>query len=265
VSFQNITNGNGNTSRPVSLTVNEIPSNRAPLANAGLDQTVSEGVVVSLNGSGSSDPDGDPLTFQWVQASGIPVQLSNPNIANPTFTAPTGLTQNEVLTFQLTVSDGQLSSVPDSVSITVLMAQPSSNIAPLATVTASSETVRYGQQAIKAVDGVIDGWPGDSTREWATYAEGGGAWIRLTWSRSYAVDRVVLYDRPNLNDHLLSGTLSFSDGSTLQVGPLNNAGAGVEYGFPTKVITSLMLTVNGVSNATENIGLAEIQVFGSQQ
>jgi hypothetical protein len=136
------------------------------------------------------------------------------------------------------------------------------NIASLASVTASSETPQYGQSAIKAVDGVIDGWPGDYTREWATAGERSGAWIRLGWSSPYVVDRVILYDRPNANDQILQGTLTFSDGSTIQVGPLDNEGGAVEYTFASKVTTSLTLTVVQASSYTANVGLAEIAVFG---
>ena len=241
-------------------------SNRPPKVNAGYDQTAAEGMVVYLDGSGSSDPDGTPLSFQWVQTSGIPVQLSNANTAHPTFTAPTGLVMDEVLTFQLVVSDGQFTSIPDSVTITVLASQPTYyNIAPLATVTASSEYVSRGSLAIKAVDGIVDGFPppGDYTREWATLGQRVGAWICLVWNVPYAVDRVILYDRPNIIDQILSATLSFSDGTTVQVGPLNNEGYGVEYVFAPRVITSLMLTVTGVSSTTGSVGLAEIEVFGS--
>ena len=44
-------------------------------------------------------------------------------------------------------------------------------------------------------------------------------------------DKVVLYDRPNLNDQILSATLTFNDGSTVQVGPLDNGGAAVRSRF----------------------------------
>ena len=177
-------------------TENIVGANQPPIVNAGVDQAVTQGDVVYLDGSQSKDPDGTALSFQWVQRSGPTVQLSNPASVNPSFTAPTGLTQDETLTFELVVSDGQLSSLPDSVNVQVYSQQP--NIAPLATVTASSETTQYGQTAVKAVDGVIDGYPGDYTKEWATAGEQNGAWLKLTWSVPYSVSRVILYDRPNL-------------------------------------------------------------------
>ena len=111
--------------------------------------------------------------------------LTNPTSTSPTFTSPTGLPKNEDLVFELVVSDGQFTSVPDAVTVTVQAAQPL-NIAPLAAVTASSETPP--SLAIKAVDGVIDGYPGDESREWATLGEGVGAWIQLDWTGSYLVD-----------------------------------------------------------------------------
>lgn len=43
----------------------EIRGNRGPTADAGPDQSVLVGELVVLDGSGSSDPDGDPLTYTW--------------------------------------------------------------------------------------------------------------------------------------------------------------------------------------------------------
>jgi len=96
------------------------PTNRAPTANAGAAQTVNEFAQVTLNGSGSSDPDGTTLTYSWTQQSGTNVALSDASIASPTFDAPdvTAVNTPEVLRFQLTVSDGSLSST-DTVDITV--------------------------------------------------------------------------------------------------------------------------------------------------
>ena len=127
------------------------------------------------------------------------------------------------------------------------IAVPSTNVAPLATVTASSDNPADGQTAVKAVDGVIDGFPGDYTREWATNGQGVGAWINLAWSSPKTLTSVSLYDRPNLDDQIAGGTLSFSDGSSLPVGALPNNGAALTLNFATKTVTSLRLTVDAVA------------------
>lgn len=97
----------------VNVTVNAV--NRAPTANAGADQDVSRGSVVQLNGSGSTDPDGDTLSYSWTQISGASVTLSSRTAVNPTFTASTVGT----LEFQLVVNDGTVSSTADTVVVRV--------------------------------------------------------------------------------------------------------------------------------------------------
>lgn len=92
--------------------------NTPPSANAGTDQSVSEGDAVNLDGSASSDPDGDGITFSWTQTAGTAVTLSDATASQPTFTAPDVTPSGETLTFQLEVSDGSLSST-DTVDILV--------------------------------------------------------------------------------------------------------------------------------------------------
>ena len=95
-------------------------ANNSPTADAGPDQLgVWEGALVTLDGGGSSDPDGDTLRFRWNQYSGEPVMLSSPDIVNPTFTAPEGLTADAVLSFRLLVTDPEGRFDSDTVTITV--------------------------------------------------------------------------------------------------------------------------------------------------
>lgn len=115
------TSGNTGSIRYLAL---EIDSNAGgsgnypPNADAGIDQTVNEGATVNLNGTGSSDPDGDPLTYQWVRLSGPTVTIVNSNTATPYFTAPQ-VSSTQVVVIQLTVDDGHGNQDSDTVNITV--------------------------------------------------------------------------------------------------------------------------------------------------
>ena len=85
------------------------------------------------------------------------------------------------------------------------------------TVSASSQNTSTGQSAVKAVDGVASGYPGDATREWATVGGEAGSWIQLVWASPVTIDRVVLYDRPNVDDRVTGGSLGFSSGAAVAV------------------------------------------------
>ena len=95
-------------------------------SGAGTPQTVHSGALVTLNGTGS-DPDGDQITYHWVQLSGPPVALASGDTAAPSFTAPS-LSGAADLVFQLTVSDGILSGM-DTVTVTVFNDQPRCDLA----------------------------------------------------------------------------------------------------------------------------------------
>jgi hypothetical protein len=78
-----------------------------------------EGTVVSLNGSASYDRNGDGITYQWRQVSGPSATLIGPNVAQPAIVAPSGLSADVVLEFELIVGDGAVLSAPDAVRVTV--------------------------------------------------------------------------------------------------------------------------------------------------
>jgi len=106
--------GGGGNSPPPS------PANSVPIANAGVNQTVSGGVLVTLNGTASSDPDGSIASYAWTQTGGTPaVTLSSGAASQPTFTAPV-VVNASALTFSLVVTDNRgAASAASSVTVTV--------------------------------------------------------------------------------------------------------------------------------------------------
>ena len=103
------------------------PANNPPEADAGFDQTVAVGDTVSLDGSGSSDPDGDPLTYQWSLSSvptGSSASLSAPANVNPSFVADV----SGEYTVELVVNDGTDDSPSAVVTVTTENATPMAEI-----------------------------------------------------------------------------------------------------------------------------------------
>ncbi|MBE0597019.1 MAG: PKD domain-containing protein [Desulfuromonadales bacterium] len=101
--------------------------NHPPVAHAGTDQNVVTGTLVTLDGSASSDRDGNPLNFTWHlvdRPEGSSASLSSSTAVRPTFTAD----RDGVYLLALVVSDGHLDSLPDQVVLTAATA----NSAPVA-------------------------------------------------------------------------------------------------------------------------------------
>ncbi len=96
------------------------PADSPPVANAGADFSVNEGApAVTLDGSGSSDPDNDTLTFAWSQIAGPAVTLSDASAAMPTFAAPQVSIGGATLTFELTVTANDVTAT-DTVNVTIV-------------------------------------------------------------------------------------------------------------------------------------------------
>ena len=66
-----------------------IHENQVPITEAGPDQTVSETQTVNLDGSKSSDPDGDKLSYNWKQTGGdVKIDIGKPDAVAALFVAP---------------------------------------------------------------------------------------------------------------------------------------------------------------------------------
>ncbi len=131
-----------------------------PIADAGSDQTVKSGVLVTLDGSASSDPGGHlPLVYGWAQTGGTPVDLSSNVISQPTFTAP-DVAEQTILTFTLVVTNsiGQVSP-PDEVTVTVnpILADLGLSLTDYKNYAISGELITYTLQVFNSGPDIANG------------------------------------------------------------------------------------------------------------
>lgn len=237
--------------------------------------TVADGIV-GRNGFGEWAIAGSGDTARWVQLT-----WTTPQLLTRVVLADRANTSDQVTRGRLVFSDGSTEPVvalPDAGGRLTVDFVPRWATSVKFEITASrglpglSEFETYGPPAItassfytnpvsgqqftpdKAVDGIIGQWgPG----EWATAGAGDTApWIRLDWPVNRPLNQVVLYDRPNTFDRVTSGKLHFSDGTSIDVGALDNAGAPLFVKFPAKNVTWVKFEITGSQGLP---GLSEIR------
>ena len=125
----------------------EEPENTAPVADAGPDRSVEPNSKVTLDGSKSYDPDGDPIQYEWsltdesadaLEEAKLDVTLDDPTSANPSFTAPRPASPLDIV-FELRVTDDRGAFSTDTVTITL-----NDNVKPVADAGAD-KTVHPGE------------------------------------------------------------------------------------------------------------------------
>lgn len=192
--------------------------NHAPVADAGpdqfVDQTMPAGAPVTLDGSGSSDPDGDPLTYTWTGPFGTATG------ARPTVTLPVGTS-----TVTLTVNDG-LASDTGTMAVTVYPpvtatagsvhgVEGASVSGTVATFTDPDPAATAGEYA--AVIDWGDGTPGNPDTSTGTISGPAGGPFTVTGTHTYSDEgsypvQVTITDTDNaFNSATVTGTARAGD------------------------------------------------------
>lgn len=138
-------------SLPVTFSFTAARANTAPVARAGNDVTAVNGTEVILNGTASSDPDGDLISYRWVLSTKPPgsvASLTGANTPRPSFTPD--VSGNYVIS--LVTSDGSLSSDVAFVIVT----SGAVNMPPTAVATGPASVVLVGSRVTLDASASID-------------------------------------------------------------------------------------------------------------
>jgi hypothetical protein len=149
-------------SASVAVTINILPINDAPVANAGPDRVVNEGEIVTLDATNSYDIDDEFLNYAWSQLDGPAGSLSDPNAMQPQFAAIDIGMDSVTLTFQLTVTDALGLEATDVSSVNVIWV----NEPPMA-IAGEDQTVFEGDKVVLDAAGSIDNDDGIAAYSWA--------------------------------------------------------------------------------------------------
>jgi large repetitive protein len=184
--------------------------NQRPVARVGANQEVSEFLpdsdtrrTVQLDGSGSSDADGQLLGYQWRQVGGPAVTLSSTTVSRPTFTVD--VPADTVYAFELVVDDGIDVSAPKLASVKVL----NRNRLPIAVISAPQAV---DERTVVTLDGSQShDLDGDSiTFAWGQMVETSGT-PRVTLDRQLA-DKPTFTAPDVTQDTLLKFAMQVEDG-----------------------------------------------------
>ncbi|NBT39198.1 MAG: autotransporter domain-containing protein [Alphaproteobacteria bacterium] len=216
------------------------PKNTIPIADAGVDRAIQSGETVFLTALGSSDADGQGLSYNWTQVTGTPVQLSDPQSAEPSFVAPFLNVHNtpETLVFSVAVSDGYAVSEPDFVSLTVV--SPPEENAPIAHA-GESQDVDAG--SLVMLDGSASR---DATGQPLTYE-----WKQVSGTS------VKLLNASTAKPNFVAPVLDVGDSSSLLVFSLTvNNGRSVSLADQVQVTVHAPLNTKPMAQAGEDITVA---------
>lgn len=146
--FELVVSDGSETSFPALTQVRVLDVNRPPhvvVTTADGRTEFDEGEQVTLDASGSSDPDGEELRFQWQQTAGPSVELQDATSAMPSFVAPE-VAEDTPLTFLVEVHDESGASATAEITVSVLQVDrsPTADAGEDQTVPARAEVVLQG-------------------------------------------------------------------------------------------------------------------------
>ena len=142
------------------------------------------------------------------------------------------------------------------VDVRLSVVEQPANYARQAEVSVSSAFNRdyAGSMAVDGISGIHMG------HEWSSAGEA-TPWIQLDWPGAVTIRGVRLFDRPNPDDHVQAGTLTFSNGSGIDVAQIANDGSMKAIAFDEKTVTWVRFQVTGGRGS--NRGLSEIEVLSN--
>lgn len=229
-----------------TVSVNASAANVAPVANAGANQNVVLGTV-TLDGSASSDANGDTLTYKWALLSkptNSNAVLATTTSAKPTFTAD----QAGVYVLSLQVNDGKL----DSPVITTTVTASAANVAPVANAGAI-QSVKLNDTVTLDGSGSTDANNDTLTYKWVLLAKPIGSSAALSSTTSakptFSADLVGVYvaslvvNDGKVDSAIVTTTVT---AAVANVAPVANAGPY------QNVVTGNIVTLDGSGSTDAN-------------
>ena len=232
--------GGGSSTQPLG-------TNTAPVANAGIPQSLMTGTVVLLDGSGSTDANNDSLTYNWsltTKPTGSTANLSSSTAVMPTFTAD----RPGAYTATLTVNDGQTTS--NAVMVTITAAQ--SNAAPVANA-GNNQNVVTGNTVTLDGSTSSDANGDTLTYAWSLTSKPAGSAATLSSSTSarptFTADIAGTYVASlTVNDGQISSNTATVSVTATRANAAPVANAGTEQ----NVVTGNSVTLDGSTSSDAN-------------